>query len=438
MRLPKRVGSIAALSVGTGLRAEFADSSRMHVGYFTSYYPATSHTFIRREIVALERQGVTVIRYALRADPHGLVDPQDVFEAEKTKFIFRAGFLELIRCFVVIAVRQPFSLVKALSLALRVGHRSDRGFLRHVAYFFEAIVLADWCRRDAVQHLHAHFGTNPTVVAMLAHTLSGIPYSFTAHGSEEFEKAPLLSLELKLSQAAFAVCVSSFGRSQLMRWSRPEHWSKIAMVHCGVDSAFLENPLQPVSDKPRLVCVGRIGEHKGQLVLIAAARLLRAANIDFEIVLVGDGPMRPLVEDVIRRNGLEQQISITGWVSGDRVKSEMLAARALVLPSFSENMPVVIMEAMALGRPVISTYIAGIPELVRPGQTGWLVPAGDEIALALALREALVAPTDQLETMGVAARSHVKEGHDASKEAAKLMWLFKGKVGISDQAAFQG
>ena len=259
---------------------------------------------------------------------------------------------------------------------------------------------------------------------MLAHVLSGIPFSFTAHGSEEFEKAPWLSLDLKLRSAAFAVCVSSYGRSQLMRWTPPDLWSKIALVHCGVDKAYLDGPLQPPSTTPRLVCVGRIGEHKGQLVLISAASRLRASNIDFHIRLVGDGPMRPMVEEAIRRLGLEGHISITGWVSGERVKSEILNARALILPSFSENMPVVIMEALALGRPVISTFIAGIPELVQSGKSGWLVPSSDETLLADAMREALSAPVEELASMGAIGRAHIIKHHDAFSEAQKLIALF--------------
>jgi glycosyltransferase involved in cell wall biosynthesis len=310
-------------------------------------------------------------------------------------------------------------------LAISLGYRSDRGILRHLAYVVEAIVLANWCQRDAIQHLHVHFGTNPSVVGMFAHELSRIPFSFTTHGSEEFEKASLLSLDVKLQQAAFAICVSSFGRSQLMRWSPPDLWPKIKLVRCGLDSSYLESSIQPPPNAARLVCVGRIGEHKGQLILVGAARYLRAAGVRFEIVLVGDGPMRESVEERIHRDGLKDNVTITGWVPGERVKSEMLAARALVLPSFSENMPVVIMEAMALGRPVISTYIAGIPELVRPGSTGWLVPSGDEVALADAMREALAAPVRQLADMGAAARAHIIAQHDARKEAKRLKELFE-------------
>jgi colanic acid/amylovoran biosynthesis glycosyltransferase len=397
----------------------------MRIAYFTNQYPAVSHTFIRREIRALEAQGTTVIRYALRVAPQELVDPEDQIELKQTRHILTAGTAEILRCFIVTLLKQPLALVNIVCLAAKIGWRSDRGVLRHLAYAAEAIVLANWCRRDAIQHLHAHFGTNPAAIAMLASQLSGIPYSFTAHGSEEFEKAPLLSLDEKLRRASFAVCVSSFGRSQLMRWSPPDQWPKIKVIHCGVDSSYLDAPIQTLPAAPRFVCVGRLGEHKAQLVLVAAARRLHEAGINFEVALVGDGPMRNLVEEAIRHAELESQITITGWVSGDRVKAEIVAARALVLPSFSENMPVVIMEAMALGRPVISTYIAGIPELVRPGETGWLVPASDEIALAEAMREVSAAPVAELASMGAAGRRRIIDRHDVLKEAIKLRCLFE-------------
>jgi colanic acid/amylovoran biosynthesis glycosyltransferase len=398
----------------------------MRIAYFTNQYPAVSHTFIRREIRALEAQGMTVIRYALRPAPQELVDPEDRAELKQTRHILRAGATEILRCIIFALARQPFAVVNLICLAIRIGWRSDRGVLRHLAYAAEAIVLATWCRRDIIQHLHAHFGTNPAAVAMLASQLSGIPFSFTAHGPDEFERAPLLSLEEKLRRATFAVCVSSFGRSQLMRWSQPDQWRKIEVVHCGVDSIFLQAPIQTLPSAPRFVCVGRICEQKAQLVMVAAARRLHEAGINFEVVFAGDGPMRPLVEEAIRHAGLENQITITGWVSGERVKAEILAARALVLASFSENMPVVIMEAMALGRPVISTYIAGIPELVRPGKTGWLVPASDEIALFEAMREALATSVTEMATLGAAGRSHIIEHHDVLKEALKLRRLFEG------------
>jgi glycosyltransferase involved in cell wall biosynthesis len=400
----------------------------MRIAYFTNQYPAVSHTFIRREIAALEQLGITVIRYALRSQAKNLVDVADQKEEKKTHYILRAGAVEISRCFVFALLKQPFILAKVFCLACKIGWRSDRGLLRHIAYAVEATVLAGWCRRDDIQHIHVHFGTNPAAVAMLASQLCRLPYSFTAHGPDEFERASLLSLDEKLSRAAFAICVSSFGKSQLMRWSSADQWAKIEVVHCGIDNSFLENEVPAVSTNQRFVCVGRLVEPKAQLLLIKAVRVLQQAGIFCELVLVGDGPMRINIENAIREAHLENQITLTGWAAGERVKAEILSSRAMVLASFSENMPVVIMEAMALGRPVISTYIAGIPELVHPGRTGWLVPASDENALAEAMRQALTASRVELEHMGQEARRHVADHHDSLKEAAKLKKLFERSI----------
>jgi glycosyltransferase involved in cell wall biosynthesis len=295
----------------------------------------------------------------------------------------------------------------------------------------EGAILASWFRQDEIQHIHAHFGTNPAAIVMFASRFCGIPYSFTAHGSEEFEKAALLSLDEKLKYAAFAVCVSSFGRGQLMRWTPPDQWPKIAVIHCGLDTSFFDRSISPPPAIPRLVCVGRLDEHKAQIVLVGAIRRLHESGVKCEIVFAGDGPMRPEVEAAIRNAGLQHAITITGWISGDQVKAHIEGARALVLPSFSENMPVVIMEALALGRPVVSTFVAGIPELVQDGKTGWLVPTADETALTEALREVLDAPVERLAGMGAAGRIHVAEQHDSLIEGAKIKTLFEDHVGRS-------
>jgi len=407
----------------------------MKIAYFTSRYPAVSHTFIRREIRALESLGASISRYALHAGD-GLVDPQDIEELQRTRYILRAGAVQIARCCISTLLLQPRATSRAVRCAIKMGWRSDSGILRHFAYLAEAAVLAEWCARDAVQHLHVHFGTNPAAVAVLTSTLSGIPYSFTAHGSGEFERAPRMSLGLKLEHAAFAVCVSSFGRSQLMRWSSPDQWHKISLIRCGIDQAYVDMPASPPSTSLRFVCVGRLSEEKGQLVLLAAARRLCQAGIRFEIVLAGDGPMRSIVEQAIRRAGLENHVTITGWITGEQVRAEIVAARALIVPSFMENLPVVIMEAMALGRPVVSSCVAGIPELVEPETTGWLVPAGDDVALSEALKKALEATAEQLSRMGTIARCRVAENHNALREATKLLELFRASFGLS-MLAFQ-
>lgn len=397
----------------------------MRVAYFTNQYPKVSHSFIRREILALERQGVDVARFALRGWSEELVDPDDLAEREKTHYLLRGGLGALLPATIRQLLSTPVLFLQGVRMALRLSRWSDRPALYHLVYLAEACELVARCRQQGVEHLHVHFGTNPTEVALLARLMGGPAYSFTVHGPDEFDRPLGLHLREKIEAASHVVAISSYGRSQLYRWVGHSHWHKIQVVHCGLETAFFDPPpTEPIPTTPRLVCVGRLCEQKGQLLLLDALRRLRDRGDDFQLVLAGDGEMRPELEAFIALHKLQDQISITGWISSERVKQELLAARTMVLASFAEGLPVVIMEAMALGRPVLSTSIAGIPELVRHGVDGWLVPAGDVDALVETLGSALATPTAQLEQMGLAARDRVIERHSIDTEAAKLKRLF--------------
>jgi glycosyltransferase involved in cell wall biosynthesis len=398
----------------------------MTIAYLVNQYPHVSHSFIRREIAALEAQGLAVERFSVRPPPVGLVDPADRAEQARTRVLLAGGFLGLLVAVLAVGLRRPLRWLRALAAAIQLGRRSRRGVLRHLAYFAEACVLVRLLRRCGASHLHAHFGTNPAAVALLTRLLGGPPYSFTVHGPDEFDDPEGLSLREKIARAEFVVAVSDFGRSQLLRWCDFADWPKVHVVGCGVDAAFLEGGPRPLPHAPRLVCVGRLAPQKGQFLLLEALARLAAEDVDFELTLAGDGPLRPALEAQIRRAGLENRVRITGWLSNAEVRREVAAARAFVLPSFAEGLPVVLMEALALGRPVVTTCVAGIPELVRDGVEGWLVPAGSVEALAEAVLAALSAPAERLERMGRAGAVRVAERHDASREAAKLAALFRG------------
>jgi glycosyltransferase involved in cell wall biosynthesis len=286
-------------------------------------------------------------------------------------------------------------------------------------------VLIGLLRAEGVRHVHAHFGANSAAVAMLVHALGGPRFSFTVHGPEEFDKAPIIALAEKLARASFVVAISHYGRSQLLRLMPHERWPRVHVVRCGVDRSFLETDLTPIPAEARLVCVGRLSEQKGQLLLLEAVGALRRRGRDARLVLVGDGEMRAEIEQAIAREGLDGQVEITGWADGETVRRHVAEARALVLPSFAEGLPVVIMEALALGRPVVSTYVAGIPELVRPGRNGWLVPAGDAGALANALDDVLAAPAERLAALGRAGREDVAAAHDVRAIGGELRALFE-------------
>jgi glycosyltransferase involved in cell wall biosynthesis len=194
------------------------------------------------------------------------------------------------------------------------------------------------------------------------------------------------------------------------------------VVRCGVERRFLDRPPVPVPDEPRFVSIGRLDAQKGQHLLIEAVARVPGA----ELTLIGDGPLRASLESAARVLGVADRVRFTGWLGADQVVAEIERSRALVMASFAEGLPIVLMEALALGRPAVATDVAAVGELVETGVTGWLVPASALEPLADAIGEAVAAPPAELERMGRVGAERVRERHDAAKEARKLAALFKG------------
>lgn len=398
------------------------------VAYLTNQYPMTSHSFIRREIRAVEQLGIVIQRFSIRCTRDGLVDPGDVAEADQTTVILKHRIGITLRT-VLTCLRQPVVAARTLAIAWQLGNAAGK-LPRHAVYFAEACWLATELHRQSIDHVHVHFGTNSATVMLLANMLSGVPFSITVHGPEEFDSPAAISLPAKIRAATFVAGVSSFGRSQLYRWCPLADWDKIQVIHCGLgeDSfsvASDEEDLDP-GDSKAFVCVGRLCEQKGQLLLVQAAVKLHRRGHAFRLVLVGDGPMRKDLEKLIHQENLGESVDITGWRSGDEVKQHLAKCRAMVLPSFAEGLPVAIMEAMALRRPVISTYIAGIPELVTP-DCGWLVPPGSVDLLVAAMESCLTADASRLAEIGEAAFTRVRRRHHIDEQARKLKCLFTRK-----------
>ena len=396
----------------------------LKIAYLTNQYPKVSHSFIRREILALERQGFDILRVAIRGWENESPDEGDQSEQRRTRYVLRTGIWTLLMLSLMMSLRRPARVVRAALLAVRMARDSDRPFWVHLIYVVEACCVLRWVEQFGAKRIHAHFGTNPAEVAMLVRVLGGPPYSFTVHGPDEFLRP--IGLTEKIRHASFVVAISEFGRSQIFLRIPAEFWHKVKVIHCGLDEAFSAAQGHEFQSSQRLVCVGRLCEAKGQLLLVEAVARIAAKGTPLELVLAGDGPMRTQIEALIAKLRAENSVSITGWISGEVVRGHLLAARALVLPTFAEGLPVVIMEAMALRRPIISTYIAGIPELVRPGQDGWLIPAGSLDDLVAAIEICLEAPSHELQRMGESGRKRVLERHSIDTEVAKLATLIAG------------
>jgi colanic acid/amylovoran biosynthesis glycosyltransferase len=401
----------------------------MKLAYFVNQYPKVSHSFIRREILALERIGYDIERFSLRSDKDELVDSLDQNELTKTQYILAEQPLKIASAFTKTFCSSPQLFLKSLKVAIKLGIRSDRGLIRHLIYLIEACVLLQWEKTTGIEHIHAHFGTNSTAVVMLAQLLGGADYSFTVHGPEEFDKPEFIHLAEKIHHSRFVVAISSYGRSQLFRWIPASEWHKVKIVRCGLDAAFLAQKATKIPEASRqLLCIGRLCEQKGQLLLLDAMKQLHDEGVNCKLILAGDGPMRNDVENRIAAYQLNNVVEITGWISSEQVKSLLIESRGMVLPSFAEGLPVVIMEALALRRPIISTYVAGIPELIQHGKNGWLVPPGDVSSLKTAMQELLNTSDADLEAMGEHGFNAVLAQHDIEKEAAKLAALFTEAV----------
>ncbi len=396
------------------------------LAYITSAYGRASDTFIRNEIHELRRLGYFVSTFSVRR-PESVheVDEDVTSERANTTYILAAGVAKLFAATIVEFLRNPIRFCKALRLVHQLTGDGLKNRLREVAYFGEAAFLASRLRQKRIEHIHDHIGENSAVVAAVAAQLAKISFSLTIHGSNIFYAADQFRLARKIHRSKFCICISHYARSQCMMFTPTSDWPKLRIVRCCISPFFITTESTRVADVPHFVTVGRLSSEKGQLLLIDAFASLADQNFRASLTIIGDGPLRSTLQSRIDSLNLQEQVKISGWTSSAEIMKQLQLARAFILTSFAEGLPVVLMEALALERPVISTCIAGIPELVRPGENGWLVPAGDVQALADAMREALETPVERLIEMGKSGRKSVIERHDIRKEVAKLASLFQ-------------
>jgi len=394
----------------------------MKIGYLMNTYPMVSTTFIGREIAGLEKLGVEITRYAIRPWNEDLVDPDDIREREKTLYLLKKPYARLLASALFETLGNPVRVFRAAGYTFRLI-RNDRGhILKHIAYLIEAMVLRRAASRDGVTHLHAHFSTNATAVAMLTQILGGATYSFTIHGPDELFAPSENSLGLKVANARFVACISHFARSQAMLFSDPASWSNLRIVHCGVRLDDYGGDTRNRSAK-RILFIGRLGVVKGAKLLIDAFANAVLVHPDATLTIIGDGPERSALE----AQALELGATVTfrGYQPQEAVAGFLNEADILVLPSFAEGVPVVLMEAMASGIPVIASRVAGIPELVQDGVSGFLVPPGDSETLSARL-ETLLSDPSLRARMGQAGRAKVEAEFNIDREAAWLAELFSG------------
>ena len=412
----------------------------MKIAYLCSQYPAISHTFVLREVEALRDLGAEIATFSIRrADPHHLLAHADRVAFESTYAILPARWTALFAAHLRLAFTAPVAYLSTLALALRLAPAGLRGCLWQFFYFVESVVLWTECRRRGIRHIHVHMGHVAADVALLtAHIGSSVEpgrswsWSFTMHGPFEFFDVSHFRLAEKLRRALFVVCISDYARSQLMALSTPEVWDRLRVIHVGIPlGQFTRNgDAGPPQGAPTILFIGRLVSAKGQAVLLEATTLLAKRGHKVEVILAGEGPLRPTLERFAEQLGLASQVSFPGAVGQEEIHALYAGASIFCLPSFAEGVPGVLMEAMAMELPVVSTRITGVPELIDDGRTGLLVAPGRTDQLADAL-ERLLVDSALCRKMGSAARDKVLREFNTDSSAKQLYELFANQLPVS-------
>ncbi|WP_270732619.1 glycosyltransferase family 4 protein [Shimia sp. Alg240-R146] len=400
-------------------------TSSKPIAYLTGEYPRATDTFIQREVAALRDQGIDVHTCSIRrTGTEHLVGEEQRSEAANTFYVLAAAKspITLIAAQFAALTHRPGGYFRALFLALKTAPPGLRGVLFQLFYFAEAAVLAQHLRKKGVRHLHNHIAKSSCTVAMLMSEMSGIPYSFTLHGPDIFFAPDHWRLDEKIARSKFVACISHFCRSQAMALSDPKHWHKLHIIHCGVDPSLYADT--PLPSGHRLLFVGRLAPVKGLPILLRALAPLIKDFADLKLTVIGDGPGRKALEHQAQTTGIADHVDFVGYKNQTEVAEALAQTDLFVLPSFAEGVPVVLMEAMAAARPVVTTQIAGVPELVDHGTSGLLVPPGDTHALTRAIASILADPKRAAE-MGAHGRERVEVAFTVATEATRLAQLFE-------------
>lgn len=402
------------------------------IAYLTSQYPATSHTFILREVAALRAGGGIVDTFTVRpASKEEMADSAIATEAASTFVILDQRLTRIAASHVRLLLGKPVAYTRGFIQAL--GHRPPglRGLGLALAHFVEAGVLADELQRRGITHLHNHFANSAATVGLLAAGMIDLPWSFMIHGISETDYPAGVTLPDKIRAARFVACASWFGRAQAMRVVEPEHWRKIVVVRCGVPLELVQSSNSERSGC-RILCVGRLSPEKGQAGLLDVFAAIHGRIDDARLELIGSGPDEAALRARAAGLGLEEMVSFAGRRSEADTLAAIAAADILVVASFMEGLPIVLMEAMALRTAVVAPRLAGIPELVDDGRTGLLFTPSDWRELEAKVERLLTDDELRARLVGEGYRTVVNE-FDTARSAELLVSLFANDPSLREK-----
>lgn len=401
------------------------------VAYLVSQYPMLSMIFIIREVLQLRRLGwridVASINAADRAGDGLTAD--EAAEADATYYLKPHGLRGALAAHVDTLRRTPRGWLRGMLAAVQLAGADLRALALNLAYFSEALMVGVWMRERGQCHLHAHLGSQAATVALFVKRVFGHGFSVTVHGPDEFYDAYRQYLPQKVAEADFICCISHYARSQLMRLAPYAHWHKLEVARLGVDPAhFAPRPRpQPEDGVFELLCVGRLTPSKGQHLLIDALARLRGQGRRVRLRVVGAGPDRASLEEQVRHHALSEAVIFEGAVNQDRIRALYARADCFCIASFAEGIPVVLMEAMAMAVPCVTTRITGIPELIEDGRDGLLVAPSDVEGLAAAI-ERLIDDPALYERLACAGRRRVVEDYDLARNVDRLGEIFARRI----------
>ena len=382
----------------------------MRIAYLVSQYPSVTHTFVLREIRTLKDQGwdvrtFSILSNAVRTNTRTAVEEE---EARNTPCIRDLSAISILGCHLAALLTRPHAYLWGLWQAIRLGRARGVETLKSLRHFIDAVVAGRWMMQAGCTHFHTHFSS---AVALLIVKIFSIEYSVTIHGPDEFTDPSGFNLAHKVNSARLVVTISSFGFSQTLRFSDPRDWPKIAVSRLGVDPSFFDPRPEPATSPKEILCVARLAPVKAQRILLQAAGVLAHEGREFKLRFVGDGPDRRDLERMTQDLGLTEHVVFDGWLNEEAVRQRYRSASIFSLASFAEGLPVVLMEAMAMEIPCVAPAIMGIPELIRDGENGLLVPPADHVALARALAR-LLDDSQLRKELGAAARHSVLSDYD--------------------------
>jgi glycosyltransferase involved in cell wall biosynthesis len=406
------------------------------LAYLASTYPALSMTFVLREVLALRELGFRIETASINP-PDRLEEELTLAEAEearRTYCVKQHGLFGAIVAKLQTVFGNFGGYLRGVGLAFRLAGLDPRRLYLNLMYFIEALMVGQWMKRQGLRHLHVHLASQAASVGLFVRTVFGFGYSLTVHGPDEFYDADRQMLAQKIAAADFLCCISSFARSQLMKLSPYEHWDKFVLSPLGVDpEIFAPRPKPPERGYFEILCVGRLTPAKGQHILIDAVERLTRQGRRVRLRLVGGGPDDESLRRHAARTAARECVIFEGALNQDRIRDFYAQADAFCIPSFAEGLPVVLMEAMAMEIPCVTTHIAGIPELIRDGVNGLLTPPSDADALAKALARLMDDP-ELRKRIAQSGRARVVEDYNLHRNVERLGAIFIERVKNSGPA----